>query len=91
MILTVILIVLLIGFSVLSLVILFKWKELSSFILVNIALCFVYMYFYLKEFDANSFGYLFKGLMLVTFHSLLIFIFSICFFLYRKIKFNNGK
>lgn len=86
MILTVFLIALLIGFSLLSVVILFKWKEFSNFILINIALCLTYMFFYLKEFDGSSPGYLFKGLMFVTFHSFLIFIFSICFFIFRKIK-----
>ena len=70
-------------FSLFSLALLIKWKNIWTFILQNFSLIFVYIFLlFLFENRQFSFGFFFKTLASITLHSFFIFIFSI----YKFIK-----
>ena len=77
MILTLVFIFCLFGFSSSAIFFLAKWDKLPVFILINVSILILYcLLIYL--FESNySFGYYFKILSSITLHSFLIFIFSI--------------
>lgn len=72
--------------SLASLLLLAKWKKLSKFIVLNIALIALYLFFVFIIVDhAYGFGFYFKILSCLVLHSLIIFIFSIYkFFTFKK-------
>lgn len=73
------------GVSLFSLLLLFKWKYLANFTLLNISIIFIYIFsLYFFEDDTSNFRFYFKVLTYLTIHSLVIFIYSIYNFFTRK-------
>lgn len=74
-------------FSICSFLILFKWDRLPEFVLVNISLIILYVFLtYATDVNKVLPGFYFKILLLLTLHSFLIFIFSIGYFISKKLK-----
>lgn len=63
--------------SILSLVLLFKWNHLATFILLNLSIIIIYVTLMYFINDKYSFGFFFRILTYITFQSSIIFIFSI--------------
>ena len=63
--------------SVLSLILLFKWKNLATFILLNISIIIIYITLMYFINDNYNFGFFFRILTYLTLQSSVIFIFSI--------------
>ena len=78
--------IILIVTSASSLLFLFKWKYLATFILLNISIIIIYITIMYFINDTYNFGFFFRILTYVTLQSSIIFIFSI----YKNLNLNKN-